>query len=234
MADLSTLTATEIIDILAKETARHRQTKKVTQGIMLGCMGAIAFLYLLLWIVKKSAPDFTTFAGLTGLIGSGAALSGTHKAALKEAAKLGSRQAAGPLVEAYVESQERSVIEVCREALPQALAAVESAEDFDPYQRGQLSKLLNVRYPIAVVSAAVECMGRVSGKEVIPTLERFQAEAVKDKRPDWQRLGQRALQILPDVRMRVAREIIDRKMSEAEKLRAERMDAIEPEDHVNA
>jgi len=234
MPDFSTLTPEEVIETLAKETARHRKAKKTTQNILLGCMGGIAFLYILLWIATKKAPDFTSFAGLTGLIGSGAALTGNHKAVLKEAGKLASREAAGPLLEAYVESEEKSVIEVCREALPKALDKVNSPEDFDPYQRGLLNKVLNLRYPIAVVASAVECMGRVSGVEVIPALERFQSDAVKDKRPEWQRLGQRALQILPDVRIRVAREIIDRKLSEAEKLRAERVNVIEPEDHVNA
>lgn len=234
MADLSTLTQSEILEVLAQETARHRKTRETTHAIIYGSLAGIVFLYVLLWVINKSSADLTSLAGLVGLIGSGAALTNKHKEALKEAGKLGTKEAAGPLLEAYVDSDEKSVIEITRAALPQALAQVDSADDFDAYQRGRLNKLLTPRYPITVVAAAVECMGRVSGLEAIPALEKFQVEASKDKRPEWQRLGQRALQILPDVRMRWAREIIDRKLSEAEKLRAERIDAIAPEEHLNA
>ena len=225
--ELTAATPQEIMDTLAIESAKRRVKQQGLMTVFLGVMIGLAFL-MIFFAKKHQGPDLSSIVPiLIAVMGSGVAFTSSHKAALKEASRLATREAAGFLLEAYVSSEEKEVTAICRAALPESLSLVQSPDDFDDFQRGLLNKVMVARYPIQVVAAAVECAGRISGAEAIPALEKIHFAALKKKQPEWQRLGNRALQVLPDVRMRVARKIIEKRVGEAQSSTLETMARIQ-------
>lgn len=209
------LSPEEILSVLADENRKRRQGRTALYSTLTLGFGILTLLYLALWITKGQGPDVTTFFSLAGLLGIGVAVSGRHKQALQSASKLARPEFVGYLAEAYATSDEKDVYEPAREGLILALPLLQDAEMLDAKQRGYLYGQLGTHRPIRLVREVLGAIHRVAGAEALPYLERFHLSAGKHQDAEWRRLGERALQILPDVRIRVARGIIESKSSEA-------------------
>ncbi len=213
---LASATPAELLVVLAKENAARRKNRFWIPAIFGGGVLILLILNLIQWIARGEPMEFESYLPMLALLGIGAAFTTTHKDALKRISEIANRESAGYLLEAYATADERDVKEVCRTALPSALAQVTEADDLDNYQRGLLNKLLSVREPQEIAGEALNCVGRIAGPESIKALEDFQASASKHKDASWERLGSQALMVLPDIRIRTARQIIDRKLSESQ------------------
>lgn len=214
--ELGAATFEEAMEVLAEENRKRRANRKMLTQLLAGIGGALVVLVGLVWILKGDPPELTSMASLFCLFGAASAFTATHKAALKRVGELATKETAGYFLEALSTTGERDVIEVCEEALPVALSQVELPEDLDDYQRGLLYKLLSTSRKPEVAAAALECGGRIAGVEAILAYEKFHESASRHKDAQWQRLGARALQLLPDIRMRAARKIIEQKLGAAE------------------
>ncbi len=207
--DMANASLSELLEILAKENATRRNGRLALKWSMGVGVSFLLLLMLFLWMRSGKTPDFGSLAPLLAIVGAGAAFSSVHKQALKRISEFQTKESAGYLLEAYITSEERDVREVCLAALPGALVAVTESSDLDAYQRGLLYKLFATSRPKELVAAALECSERIAGPEAIESIEKFRTSVAKHKDPAWQRLGERALQILPTIRMRTAREIIE-------------------------
>lgn len=214
---MSSPSLSEVIRTLADENQKRRSTRLVINWIFGGGIVLLLVLYGLNYLKSGQVPDWSGIAPFLALVGAGAAFSATHKDALKKASQFANKESAGFLLEAYSTTDERDIREVCLTALPGSLDDIDSADNLDAYQRSLLYKILNAKSPKVLVAAALRCIHRTSGKEAIPYLEQFKTAAQKHKDPEWNKLGGRALEALPDVRIRVARELIERRIhSDAE------------------
>ncbi len=207
--DLATAGLPELLDILSKENATRRSNRLALNWLLGVGGGILALLMLASWLRDGKTPDFGSLVPLIALLGAGAAFTSVHKQALKRISEIQTKESAGYLLEAYLTSEERDIREVCLAALPGALASVEESSDLDPYQRGLLYKLLSTKQPKQLVAAALQCSEQIAGPEAIDALEKFRLAASKHKDATWQRLGNHALEVLPTIRMRTAREIIE-------------------------
>lgn len=206
----------EWLTVLAEENAKRRKNRQVINSILVWTSVFFLLAWSFIWFTRRELPDIAGMAAMLALIGSAAGFTARHKTALSQMREFANRESAGYLLEAYATSPEKDIREIGEQALPLALSRVESPEDLDDYQCGLLYKQLNFQNPPPLVAAALECIGLIAGKESIPLLEKFHQDAILKPDPEWQRLGHRALQLLPDVRIRVARVIIEKRTVEIE------------------
>lgn len=110
----------------------------------------------------------------------------------------------------------------CRLALTELLPKLTEADQaiFDPHQRGILYRQLGALAVSPVgpngpsfIGAVLCAIHRTGGVEAIPFLEDFERRARK-KSGQWRKLADQALRFLPDLRMRAAKQIIDKKVDE--------------------
>ena len=212
--EVLTTSLVDLLATLATENKKRRENIRTFNWFFGILVGAVVLLQLALWFSGKSPSDFTSYSSLFVLIGAGAAFTGTHKAALRRLEELAIPESAGFLVEAYATSLERDVTEVSERALLKALPLVNDAESFDDYQRGLLYKSLKKTKSADLAEAILDVTRRIGGSEAIPYLEEFRGIAAKRKGAEWERLSNRALGALPDLRLRVARAIIEQKVRE--------------------
>jgi hypothetical protein len=127
----------------------------------------------------------------------------------------------GFLIEAYGTTSEKDIAEVCERALLKALPLVESEDDFDDFQRGLLYRSLKKTNSPDLAEAILDVVHRIGGSEAIPFLEDFRTVTGRRKGTDWERLSTRSLSVLPDLRMRVARAIIEQRTQADQEFRLE-------------
>ncbi len=208
------MNAEALLKILVAENAKRRESRKWLLVTFAVGGALLLFLKVFAAIRNGESPDFGSLMPLLALCGAGAAFSTQHRKALTDMSQLATRESAGFLVEALVTTDEKDVREVCVAGLLKALPLVENANDFDDYQRGLFYRLFSTAYSPDLVAVALESAKKVSGAEGISALEKFYRTANANKDPIWQRLGNRAQQILPDIRIREARRIIEARLGE--------------------
>jgi hypothetical protein len=214
--DLDHATPEELLQILAAENETRRRNRKLLFSCLVGGAALLIGLQLISWLIKGKAPDdFGSVLSLAALIGAGMSFTGRHQAALRSAQRMADPRLAGFLVEAYATNGEKPIEQAAREGLLRSLPMLDDPEMLDPYQRGLLYKIPGPRADKELTSAALGAIGRVAGPEAIPYLERFRAQTEGNKDPERRRLADLALQILPDVRIRAARAIIERRAQES-------------------
>lgn len=207
---------TTTMKTLAEENRKRRHNRQTV--LWIGLVGGAFLLLAEIWfaIRDRKAPDLGGLAGPFVLLTATAAFTRPHKDALKQVEAWANRESAGFLLEAYATTDEKDVREVGTRALPIALAEIDSADDLDDYQRGLLYRVVSTRNDVPVVSAAIACIRRTAGPEAIPYLEAFHRKTERHRKAEWQRLGQQALMVLPEIRIRTARRIIERKLQAAQ------------------
>lgn len=211
-------TAEEALSVLIEENRKRRYNRKVLAWTFGGGFALLIGLHLILWLVKGKAPDdIASMASMMGLIGAAAAFTPRHKAALRAAERFEDPRLVGFLLEARHTADAKDTLEACEAGLMRSLPKLEDPEMLDPYQRNLLYRLLNAKKSPALVELGLEAAVRTAGSEAIPALERFRTEAEKSENGEMRRLGARALQILPDLRIRKARAIIEERVGTAQR-----------------
>ncbi len=157
-----------------------------------------------------------------------------HRQAVQRAAEIGDVRCVGYLLEGLRET-DRDVVNAARAALIRLLPQLgpENADLLSPYQRPLLYRCLSPSQPPELVREALRAINAVAGKEAIPYIEAFR----EDKRlqgPEWEKLSSLALQVLPDLRMRLARDIIERKTAEAQVLQERAESGLRSSTHPEA
>lgn len=225
-------TLEEVLAALRTESDKHRRNQRTTHGVMFGLLGLVLVLTLVQFATGEFESDFftTMLPSWVAIFSGAAALSATHKAALKAAAELRDPMLAGYLVEALKDAQEKELKQVCRSTLLDVLPRIgpEHREAFDAFQLNLLYGNLKSNSDREVVAACLQATHAIGGREAIPALEALAERA--DKKPDWSPLAERARQALPDLRIRAAREIVEKRVAEVrheQELLAERAAAVE-------
>ena len=206
----------EVLSVLADENKKRRQSRNALNWCIGVGFGILALAQIVLWIKGRGMLDFQSLSSIFVVFGAGAAFTGMHRAALQRTEELATPESAGFLIEAYATSEEKDVKEVCERALIKALPLVESADTFDDYQRGLLYKTLRRTKNLELAEAIIDVARRIGGREAIPYLEDFRTSAEKRKGAGWERISLKALSSLPDLRVRVARAIIEQRVREDE------------------
>lgn len=213
-------TAEEALRVLAEENAKRRKGRNVLVWSLGIGLAVLTILVLAVWIWKGRPPDLTSLSSLLVLGGAAASFTASHRAALKAASQFEDPRLVGFLLEARISSEEKDIIEATEAGLAKSLPLLDEPELLDPYQRHLLHRFLNHTQSKDLARLTLGAIKRVSGSEAIPTLEAFREAKSKAKDAEWQRIGEAALLVLPDVRLRVARKIIESR-SEAVKAEAD-------------
>ncbi len=206
----------EVLRVLAAENKKRRDNRTGINWCLGIAIGVLLVAQAILLIRGRGFMDYSTFFSLIVLFGCGVAFSNTHKAALERMEELATRESVGFLIEAYATTSERDITEVCERALLKALPLVESEDDFDGYQLGLLYGSLRKTNSLPLAEGILDATQRIGGSEAIPYLEEFRASASKRKEQGWDRLATKSIGVLPDLRVRVARAIIERRLEESE------------------
>lgn len=210
-------TVDELVDFLAEKSAAHRANCRA----MMGCVGGIAVVTVLAavasWVVKGRFPvDFLTSVISTfACFGAAAAISTGHRRALKIAADNADPRLTAYLLEAtaYAESD---VVQIAYSSLIDRLPAVTPADyhAWTPEQRGALLRSLAASNDPAYLTEALRAIRRCAGPEAIARLDEIpRKSAPKAKQEQWGQVQNLARMASAEVRMRSAREIVDRELA---------------------
>ena len=208
-------TAEDALRVLAEENAKRRKGRNALVWSLGIGLSVLAILILAVWIWKGRPPDLTSLTSLLVLGGAAASFTASHRAALTASAQFEDPRLVGFLLEARITSEEKDINEATEAGLAKSLPLLDDPELLDPYQRHLLHRFLNQTQNKELARLTLGAIKRVSGKEAIPTLEAFREAKSKAKDPEWQRIGEAALLVLPDVRLRAARKIIESRSEEA-------------------
>lgn len=206
----------EVLHALERESKKYRDRRKWRLWWFL----AVFVIWAAKQLVNFQVPDVLMYAVIVAW-SCIEFTSVSHLWAVRKAARSCDKQSAPYLLEALVMPQ-REIRNAARTALTESLSKLteEDHSIFDPYQRGILYGQLGaiVTSPFGpngplFIGAVLNAIHRTGGAEAIPYVEDFEQRARK-RGGAWRRLADQALLALPDLRMRAAKQIIDKKVVE--------------------
>jgi len=206
----------ELIEILRKESRLLEVRRKASRWVLAALVAIFAFVLLVTWKIQGHLDSntlttvSTMFSGLTAV-----AASATHRKALKRAMKESDPRFTGYLLEA-TQFNDASMPKLAREWLKGQLPLIQSPDELSPEHRELLYKSLFGRADRTYMVAALEAIRRIGDAKAMPYLDAFATQK-------WSLCGlatRKSLNTLAktvagDVRMRVAKTIIDAKTAEA-------------------
>jgi hypothetical protein len=152
-----------------------------------------------------------------------------HKAAAIEAAQIKDKRALGYLIE-VLDSDDKELVPLARSTALELLADVrpEDAELFDKGHRDSMLWAVNFSKDLEIVTAVLAALRIVGGPECLAMLEHIANEAPmagdKEHKHKVQELSRLAL---TDIRLRLARGVIDEKTITAEAKKADALRVVE-------
>lgn len=212
--------AQQVLDALEQEGKKYRARRKWRLWLACGWGLTLLLLLALNKFFDVQVPGYVEFIvnlalpclGYTSL---------SHRWALKKAARNGDKETAPFLLEALV-MPDKEIRKAAQWSLTKSLPTLTDDDQsiFDPYQRGilyrQLGALVTSRFGPngpPFIEAVLNAIHRTGGAEAVPYIEDFEQRA-RRRGGAWRKLADHALLVLPDLRMRAAKQIIDKKVDE--------------------
>jgi hypothetical protein len=217
------VTSETVLSILREESLNRRKANQRLYWVI-GVLVAIQAAGLG-WMISTGKESMShaivMFAPMICLLGVGAGMSTRAKTALLESVKSGEEEILGFLFEA-MGSGDPEIIGAARESLKQILPTL--SKDALPIDLFQQSSIMNrlVLEDEVFVSMVVRSFGKIGRPEMIAVLE----ELAKDLKSAYtgkrsQLIQNAAILALPELRVRLASEIIQRKIEEVDRMRIE-------------
>ena len=200
----------EVLEILHRETLHRRKLN----GQIRGCVGFLAVLCVALMGVqywRHQEVDMTSFTSMFCLLGGGMTigLNPKLKSALLE---LGNDPIAIPYLIEALDSGDSSLVPLARQILIQGLPNLreEDAARFDGPARAALGTALRTTSDADFAVAALGALRHVGSSAELPAMDLAAKQQLvnlpKDQR---ERVGQLALAASADLRLRLAKTIVD-------------------------
>lgn len=215
------MTYQHLLDILEREKVKRRITVQVLTLVFAGVFVGIVILAIFgrLQFNDLASLGFPLFLGWIAAY----RFTPQAKTALVEAAKSGDQRLIGHLSEALT-CGDPALVKIAREALQSIFHHMD--EETVPLDKVQHAAFIHgIHDAIAeknfgFASAAVRALAILGRPQSIPTLE-----SLADPYPTgFEKVQHAALETLPNLRMRLAKEIILRKIDEMDELRSEQVD----------
>jgi len=204
----------QILDYLRRTGKKNRRIRNILAWVAVVYGLSVVGLLLISLLVDHHLPHAMPNTGMPLIMLC--VFTALMRQAWKKAAEVGDVRCIGYLLEGMRDT-DKGVVQSIRDALIKLLPQLtpENADEvLDAHQRMLLYKSITTSKSPALVKELLQAIHRVAGKEAIPFLESFR-EAKHPKNSEWEKASDYALQILPDIRIRAAKEIIDKKVAEA-------------------
>ncbi len=203
-----------ILAILKSESDQRKKRTRTLNTILLAVLALQAgSLGYLVGTGKESfGGALISLLPMLALLGASVGFSPKAKSALIEATKTGDTQIVGHLCEALA-SGDPALVSLARTSLKELFPLLtESAEPLDKVQHAALlhgMRFAELAKDLDFIALAVRALAKIGRAESISTLEQY-------TKVDDTKLRAAALVALPDLRMRLAREIIQRAISDVD------------------
>ena len=208
------------LEVLLEKLKTEGETRRRSIRFMVGFMGSIGGIWLLLIIatfLKTGEIDLTSFLSQLGLIGcftSAWGLTQSHQNALKEAEKWQDPLLVPHLLE-VMDSDSADVRLAVRSGLSHLLLRLEAnhGQHFTPHQIKLLEKIARGKdAPLA--EKAVKALALVGNKGSLVELDALVKSGGEAALEDAKRRSTLALQAAGDLRIKLAKQVIDAKSVE--------------------
>ncbi len=210
-----------MLAVLQSESEERKRLTRTITKIILGILGiqAGALGYLIGSGKETFGGAMLSILPVLAIMGASAGFTPKAKSALVAAVKTGDTRLVGHLCEALM-SGDSELVTLAKKALVDLSPML--TDESEPLDKVQHAGLL---HGVAIaegskdeefIAAALKCLAKVGRYESIPVLEQF-SKVDESKRP---RVHAAALSALPDLRMRLAREIIQRAIAEVDARRS--------------
>jgi len=202
-----------LLEILKEESTRRKKIQKTWTGISLAILSVTMGVPVILWL-RGVQFDGSIVACWSSLSGVAAGASGRHKFAARAAAQLRDPRYLGPLLELY-DCGDKSLVTVAKEAVLEILRGVD-ADTAVTLELRQLERLYRQMTTTksadeaAAIAGALRYIGTASS---IAPLENLAASAASIPAPHREKVRNLALMALGDLRIRLAKGVIDERLA---------------------
>lgn len=207
------------MELLKREFALHRTRSVMLKRIVFSIIGFTVLSTILAFALGRyQAQDMLLMLPVLTLFGGIAmAYSPKHKALVAELVALKDAAVLEHLIQA-AHHPETNVKAMAEAALPEVLGVWLSRGDFElgGEARFQLYRLLDPKRPVSLAQAVLITIHSVGGSEALTYLDKFRESVRRESGPKWSQLETKSLQVSCDVRIRVAKTIIESATTDAQ------------------
>lgn len=216
-----------LLELLRKEAELRRKKAHSLQQLIFGLAGGYVGVAFILFIIKRELElsSILTFTSLFACLAAGVSMTSQHRQALSQAAQWQDPRVIPHLVEA-LDADLEEIRQEAKSALKALLPKAESAGGggiiLTPKQRKLLADLCRDKDP-ELAGQAIIALGSLGDESSLKTLDEIGRGAPKTPQPHQQKVSALALESAGNLRLRLARQIVEERTSGG-KLRQESSD----------
>jgi len=208
---------TSLLVLLQKEATLRRKNALFLQQLIAGLTGGYVVVALILLIIKREleVSSILTFTSLFICLAAGVSMSSQHRQALSQAAQWQDPRVIPHLIEALDADQEEIKLEAkaaLRNLLPKLAEAGENEITLTHKQRQLLAGLCRDKDD-DLAGKAVRSLGLLGDEASLKTLDELGQTSQEKAGPQRERLTALALESAGNLRLRLAREIVEKRTS---------------------